>query len=181
MNKNIFIAAIIVFLGYKIFNKKASMFFNNILAKYGTDKRDKLIKVIDALNTLPISKTQLKLLIAQVMNETAMFSSTSNVFDLNNNASGILYTGSTGQKANGAKQGSKRMSIEGGYYAKFDTLNNWAKEYYRVLNRGALPLRATSAKDFAIRLKQNNYFTAPVSEYSKNLVFFHDYLTKNGL
>ena len=181
MNKNIFIAAIIVFLGYKIINTKTKMFFDNILAKYGTEKSDKFKKVFSALNTLPLSKTSLKLLLSQVLNETGVFSSLTHVFDLNNNASGIIYTGSPGQKANGATKGSKRMSIEGGYYAKFDTLNNWAKEYYRILNKGAMPLKATSPEDFATRLKQNGYFTAPLSDYKKNLIFFHDYLTKSGL
>lgn len=181
MNKKIFVAVVIVYLGYKIFNKRSKMIFDKILAKYGTQKSKKFKEVFDALNTLPLSKTTMDLLLAQVLNETGMFSSLSNVYDLNKNASGILYTGSKGQKANGATKGSKRMSIEGGYYARFDTLNNWAKEYYRVLNRGALPLKAIDAKDFAVRLKQNGYFTAPLAEYQKNLIFFHDFLIKNGI
>lgn len=181
MNKKVIYAAIIVFLGLTILIKNPKMLLDAMLIKYGKDKRDKFAKVYNAIISLPISKTTIKMVLAQILTETGVFSSSSNVFDLNNNASGILYTGSKGQIANGATKGSKRMSIEGGYYAKFDTLQNWAKEYYRVLNRGAMPLKAIDINDFAVRLKQNNYFTAPLKEYQKNLVFYNNYLTKYGI
>lgn len=179
MNKNFLYAAALVFLGITLFDKK-KVIYNAIAEKYGSIKKRKFQAVERALKTLPISKKQLEFLMSQVLLETDFFSSNNKVFDLNNNASGIYYTGSEGQLKNGATKGSPRPAKEGGNYAKFNSLNDWAKEYFRVLNRKSMPLDANNIVDFGLRLKNNNYFTDSLETYQKNLNFFYNYLIKNG-
>jgi hypothetical protein len=112
-------------------------------------------------------------LVAQVAYETGDFKS--KLLKDHNNASGIVYTGRASQK-NAVK--GRPLPEDGRYfYAKFATLNDWAKDYMRVLNLKAKPIQATSADDFITRLKSNGYFTAPVELYKKG---FDKYLKKYG-
>lgn len=178
MNKNIIYAALIVIFGITLFSNK-KMIESAILKKYGQTKKDKFFKVYAAIKNLPLSKKVLTFLMSQILVETGFFSSKVKVFDLNNNASGILYTGSAAQIANGATKGSARPESEGGNYAKFNNLNDWAKEYYRVLNRKSMPLNSNDINEFVTKLKENNYFTDSLENYKKNINFFYNFLIKN--
>jgi len=110
-------------------------------------------------------------LVAQVAYETGDFKS--KLLKDHNNASGIVYTGRASQK-NAVK--GRPLPEDGRYfYAKFTTLNDWAKDYLRVLNLKDKPIQATSPDDFVSRLKSNGYFTAPVELYKKG---FDKYLKK---
>lgn len=157
------------------------MFAQEFLKKYGAERQRKFIQVYAALQKLPLTSFQFTFLLSQILTETGVFSSMSNVFTLNNNASGILYTGSKKQKENNATKGSKRLIIEGGYYAKFRNLDDWAKEYFRILNKGSMPIMATNIKNFGFRLKENNYFTDSLEKYQKNLNFFYNFLKKYNI
>jgi len=179
MNKNFLFTAILFLIGFSLLNKK-NVIYLAIQKKYGELKAIKFKRVENAVNLLPITKKAKSFLMAQILVETGFFNSKNKVFELNNNASGILYTGSSGQISNGATKGSERPTKEGGNYAKFENLNDWAKEYYRVLNRGVMPLNAININDFAGKLKLNNYFTDSLEVYRKNLNFFYNFLIKNG-
>ena len=110
-------------------------------------------------------------LVAQVAYETGDFKS--KLLKDHNNASGIVYTGRASQK-NATK--GRPLPEDGRYfYAKFTTLNDWAKDYMRVLNLKAKPILATTPDDFITRLKSNGYFTAPVEQYKRG---FDKYLKK---
>jgi hypothetical protein len=178
MNKNVIIAAFIVIFGISLFKSK-SMFENAINKKYGSVRGGKFLRVFNAIKKLPLSKQQLTFLMAQIMVETGVFTSRVKVFDLNNNASGILYTGSAAQIANGATRGSLRPASEGGNYARFENLDNWAKEYFRVLNKGVFPLNSSDIKQFTTKLKENRYFADPLEIYLKNITFFYNFLVNN--
>jgi hypothetical protein len=112
-------------------------------------------------------------LVAQVAYETGDFKS--KLLKDHNNASGIVYTGRASQK--NAVKGRPLPEDNRYFYAKFATLNDWAKDYMRVLSLKAKPLQATSSDDFITRLKSNGYFTAPVELYKKG---FERYLKKYG-
>lgn len=178
MNRNVIYAALIVIFGVTLFSNK-KMIEEAILKKYGQIKKDKFFKVLAAIKKLPLSKKQLTFLMSQILVETGFFDARVKVFDLNNNASGIYYSGSAAQIANGATQGTPRPAKEKGYYAKFDSLDNWAKEYYRVLNRKSMPLNSDNINDFTVKLKQNNYFEDTLFNYLKNINFFYNFLIKN--
>lgn len=178
MKKEYFLIGIVLYLGYIIGAKKIKMNLDIIKQKFGTLRTTKFEKVYNALKNLPLNDIQFKLILAQVLYETGFFSSTSNVFDLNNNASGIIYTGSKDQLKNNATKGSKRMKIEGGYYAKFPTLTDWANEHFRVLNRKTMPLSANDTNDFVNRLKQNNYFTGNENNYKKGVTMYYNIINK---
>jgi len=178
MNKNIIAVVILVIFGITIFSNK-KMIEAAIIKKYGALRAAKFLKVYAAIKNLPLSKKQITFLMSQILVETGFFSSRVKVFDLNNNASGIYYSGSAAQIANGATKGTPRPEKEGGFYAKFDSLTDWAKEYLRVLNKGSYPLNSNSIEEFTTKLKQNNYFTDTLENYLKNIIFFYNFLIKN--
>jgi len=179
MNKNLIYAVLITIFGITLLSDR-KMIEAAILNKYGQIKSNKFFKVLRAIKTLPLSKKQITFLMSQILVETGFFSSKNKVFDLNNNASGILYTGSAAQIANGATKGSERPTNEGGNYARFENLNDWAKEYFRVLNKKSMPLNSNDINEFVIKLKANNYFTDSLENYKKNINFFYNFLIKNN-
>ena len=127
-------------------------------------------RMFTALNVAP---PVVPLLVAQVAYETGDFKS--KLLKDHNNASGIVWTGKASQK--NATKGRPLPEDPRYNYAKFDTLNDWARDYIRVLNLRAKPIQATTADDFITRLKANGYFTAPVEQYKKG---FERYLRKYG-
>ena len=89
--------------------------------------------------------------LAQVSHETD--GGVSNFAQSNNNYSGIKYVGQP--EATGSSTGKV------GGYAMYDSIDNWARDYKRVLsmNKGAgAPIDATTAQQFYIRLLKNGYF-----------------------
>jgi len=178
MNKKLLYSTILNIFGIYILTKK-SIIQTEILKKYGPARLNKFNQVLNSLQKLNLSDLKLKFLMAQVLVETGFFDSKSKVYDMNNNASGILYTGSVPQLKNGAKKGTARPFSEKGFYAKFDSLDNWAKEYYRILNKNNSPLDSLTIIDFVNKLKQNNYFTDTLEHYTNSIKYFYDFLIKN--
>jgi flagellum-specific peptidoglycan hydrolase FlgJ len=180
MAKNILLNSILVTFGIYLLFKK-SMLENDIIKKYGEPRLKKFNLVLAALKKLNLTALKLKFLISQVLLETGFFDSKSNVYDLNNNASGIFWSGSAAQIATGAKKGSKRLSSEGSYYAKYENLDDWAKDYYRIItqyNPKNNPLNSNTITEFTTKLKANNYFTDTIENYLKNITFWYNYLIK---
>ncbi len=107
--------------------------------------------------------SKLPFLLAQVAHETGGFKShVSSV----NNYSGIKFSAKSkiqGEYDSGIK------SPEGNNYSGFDSINDWANRYYAIINKGAMPLNATTIEDFANRLKKNGYFTDTIANYTKGL------------
>jgi len=92
---------------------------------------------------------------------------TSNVGKKDNNWSGIKWLNKPYQK--NASKGIK--SPDGGYYAKFDTWQDWARDLYRILHLGgaAAPVNAATLEDYVHRLKNNGYFGASEASYLKGV------------
>jgi len=184
MNRSLKFALIFVALLFisKTFNsdqlRRKKMIFEAIYKKYGANRLGKFAKVYEALESLKLSDLQFKLALIQIMQETGVFASTSKVYDLNTNASGITFSGSEAQLKTGAIKGSLRPTNEGGNYAKYPTLRAWAVDYLRILNKGVFPLTAKTPLEFAQKLKQNKYYTDSVENYSKNLNFYYNLINK---
>lgn len=105
-----------------------------------------------------MDKKLVPLAIAQIAHETAGF--TSRVSVELYNLSGIKYINKPYQKAT-----KGTLSPEGNYYAKYESYNDWAVDYLRILSLGYKPINATNIRDFAYKLKQNNYYTDSASNY----------------
>ena len=123
----------------------------------------------------------IKLFLAQAMTESGGKSFNSNVAVKNNNLTGIVFIGKAFQK--NAKQGLPMPKADitvksgKGFYAHFNTLQDWANDYYRILSldRGAgKPINATTTADLAHRLKVNGYYGASESDYAKLLSINHN-------
>jgi hypothetical protein len=127
-------------------------------------------RIFTALNAPP---PVVPFLVAQVAYETGNFKS--KLLKDHNNASGIVWTGKASQK--NATKGRPLPEDPRYFYAKFATLQDWARDYIRVLSLKNKPIQATTADDFVARLKANGYFTAPVEQYKKG---FMSYLKKYG-
>lgn len=158
---------------------KRKMIFEIILKKYGPKRTAKFEMVYNALKQLKLSDLQFNFTLAQMMQETGVFVKENGVFEKNTNASGISWSGSPGQLATGATRGTARPVSEGKntYYAKYPNLSAWAKDYMRILNKGSMPLNATTPEDFVHRLKQNKYFTEKEEIYRKNVQSYYKLIT----
>lgn len=120
---------------------------------------------------LPVSK--LPLVMHQLAVESAGF--TSNISANDNNFSGIKYFGQK-QAVKGAPVPNSEYikgAKFGNFYAKYDTVNQWAEDYLNVLQKFGNPLDANTLEDFATRLKNGNngrsYFQATLPDYIKAL------------
>jgi len=162
------------------------MIFDVIFKKYNATAAKNVQAVYDALVKSGLPIQTIKLAIAQVLHETEHFDpKASKVAALNNNFSGISWSGSAAQKATGATQGSARSQSEGGYYAKYPNVLSWAKDYIRILNLKNRPIDAKDVNDFVNRLAKNNYFDIKqpnaTLNYLNNVTFYHTLLTKAGI
>lgn len=91
----------------------------------------------------------------------------SKVFISDNNPTGIKYIGKPLTQIN-AKRGT--LSPEGNHYAHFASLDDWARDYIRILSKAkSNPLAATDTADFAKRLKAAGYYTDTVENYVNGL------------
>jgi flagellum-specific peptidoglycan hydrolase FlgJ len=118
----------------------------------------------DSLIDAGVSAYFIPLAIAQLAHETAGF--TSRVSEANNNLSGIKYINKPYQ-VNASKG---LLSPEGNYYAKYDSIKDWAVDYVRILSRGARPIDAANITDLSNRLKQNGYYNDTVTNYTAGLL-----------
>ena len=62
------------------------------------------------------------------------------------------------------------------YYAAFDTIEDWAIDFKRIISRNnglkGRPIEATNITDYATRLKANGYYGAPLLDYQKALNYW---------
>jgi hypothetical protein len=133
-------------------------------------------KVLQALITAGAKPAVIPFLMAQVAHETGDFDS--NVFNSDNNASGIIYIGKPSKQIN-ATRGTRRKASEGGNYAKFATLTDWARDYLRII--GTAPAKASNVTEYAKLLKARGYYTDTVENYTSALVGHIKELTSQGL
>ena len=135
-------------------------------------------KLIDAGITDPLT---LRLILAQVLLETGNFTKKSNVYVKNNNASGIKWLNAPRQK-----NASKGTPVPPGersktnpnwslnWYAKFNTIGDWALDLVRILKFGAKPIEARTPEDFVQRLSKNRYFgSGDVQGYTNSVKKFY--------
>lgn len=174
-------------------DERKKMIFDAILKKYGQEKASKMNSVYDALVRAGMPLNAVKLAVSQVMAETGVFSGKQRASTYNN-FTGITWSGSKEQRATGAQKSPVALPlaeqpkdkttgkpIVSYYYAQYPEKLNWAKDYIRILSRGASPITATGPADFAYKLKLNKYYTADLGQYTKLLTFFHNFLTKSGV
>lgn len=113
------------------------------------------------------------LVFAQIMHETGgMTSKLAN--DGSNNLSGIKYVGQSG-----ATRGS--ASPEGDYYAKFNSLDDYAKNYASILKNDGINSSIKTVDQYATALKNHKYFTAPLSEYESAMNSFKGQYANGGI
>jgi hypothetical protein len=102
---------------------------------------------------------------AQAAFETGGFKS--HISKVDNNWSGIKWINKPYQNAT---KGSPAPSREGGYYAHFDSPQDWATDFVRILSLGAQkPKDAASIEDYVTRLHDNRYFTANPAIYLRGV------------
>lgn len=136
-------------------------------AKYNPTVTNLVVNFRNVLNTLLANgwpQVVAPLSAAQVIFETG--NKLSNVAKTDNNYSGIMWTNKPYQKAT---KGLPFPASEGKYYyAHFASVNDWAKDFKRILSikgpKGA-PIDATSLGDYVARLYANKYFTSSPTLY----------------
>lgn len=113
------------------------------------------------------------LVFAQIMHETGgMTSKLAN--DGSNNLSGIKYVGQSG-----ATRGS--ASPEGDYYAKFNSLDDYAKNFASILKNDGIDSSIKSVDQYATALKNHSYFTAGLGEYEAGMNSFKGQYANGGI
>lgn len=113
------------------------------------------------------------LVFAQIMHETGgMTSKLAN--DGSNNLSGIKYVGQSG-----ATRGS--ASPEGDYYAKFNSLDDYAKNFADILKNDGINSSIKSVDQYAAALKNHGYFTAGLGEYEAGMNSFKGQYANGGI
>lgn len=138
--------------------------------------KEKAIKIISALKAAGAPIKSIPFMLAQIAHETAGFKS--KVLERDNNASGIMFINKAKQK--NAKRGGKYPANEGKYfYAKFDTLKDWAIDYLRII--GNTVASSVNLLDFAAKLKARKYYTDSVNNYVKGLKYHTNNLLKAGI
>lgn len=183
MKKNIIIPALIfVILLYSIKlgtnDTRRMNLYNAFLTKYGKAKAQQFDIIYNTLVKLNLSPILIKYIIAQVMHETGVLSSTQSLTKYYN-YSGITWGNNARQIATGAYKApivqpeNKKIS-----YAAYPAPINWAKDLVRILSFAPnYPIKATSITDYAKRLKANNYYTASETAYANSLTNFYNFLT----
>lgn len=119
-------------------------------------------KVISSLISNGISQEKARLILAQMLVETAGFTHKVAVQALN--YGGVKYS----PKFN---KDSGIRSTEKDNYARYDSFEEFIKDYIRIISRGGAnaPIKADTVQEFARRLKANGYYTATEPEYLKAL------------
>lgn len=141
-----------------------------------------LLMVRNALMQLGMGRSNANYSIAQIALETNDLNS--HLIKDDNNLSGIMFINKPGIQKN-AVRGSKRPASEGGNYARYNTVKDWAVDYIRILKSGpGQPYAATSLSDFANRLAANGYWDVkrvPIPRYLAGLTRYYDkYIIPKG-
>ena len=147
--------------------------------KYNIENAKKVAKALLGAGA-PI--TSLPFLMAQVAHETGDFDS--NVYRNNTNMSGITYINKPAKQKN-ASRGTALPKSEWSapdkpiYYAKFNTLEDWARDYLRLV--GSPVQKAKSIEEYAKLLKDRGYYTATLKSYTNAVKGHLAELMKQGL
>lgn len=165
---------------------KAKNISTKMFSNFAPSIQLKLNLLNDSLINAGIPEEKRRFLISQILFETGKFTAKSNVAKLNNNFTGIKWINKPYQKA---RQGSnvplsERKSPASNplnFYALFDSYDDWAKDYKRILSTfGSKPIEATTLTDFVNRLAKNKYFDTSTPDKIKNyyngLKYFFDKL-----
>lgn len=133
-------------------NKYSAQFFTNLFTSMGVNK-----KVIPFM-------------VAQIAHETNNFTSIQLL--KNNNGAGITYINNPYQI--NAHRASELPEDKNYHYAKFDTIQDFANDYLRILKYGIdKPINSNSLEEFAKRLKNNGFYSDTLDNYTKGLKFFY--------
>tara|TARA_R110000868_G_C10693632_1_gene748569 strand:- start:140 stop:685 length:546 start_codon:yes stop_codon:yes gene_type:complete len=158
--------------------KSKAMTLNLKFTKFKSPVVDKLKMIYPLLIKAGFTTNFLiKAGLAQLLLETGRFKARWSI--LNNNYSGIKWINKPYQK--NSSQG--QLSPEGNFYAKFDTPQDWANDYFRILslqrksNKIGRPIDALTIADFNEKLFANGYYNQTLEakkNYLKNLQYFYD-------
>lgn len=123
-----------------------------------------------ALIAAGLPRPFLALALAQIAHETGGFAS--RVMEEDNNLSGIMYIGKPDVQKNAiAGRAFPPAESRTARYAHFATVKDWARDYIRIISRGAQPpIGATDPATLAQRLKAIGYYTDSLSNYTAALV-----------
>lgn len=141
--------------------------------KYNVDNARKIARALINQGANPLT---LPFLMAQVAHETGDFDSP--VFRADNNASGIIYIGKPTKQKN-AQKGTARPVSEGGNYARFATLDDWARDYLRII--GSAARKAKTLPEYAKALKDQGYYRQSLKLYTDAINRHLQALVKVGL
>ena len=130
--------------------------------------------------------------LAQCAFECGSLNFNSPVEEADNNLTGIVYAcDANGNhfswQKNCTKGIAKPQGEQAGFYAKFNTLEDWAVDYHRIVhaqflwNKIGRPIDATSLIDYAQRLKANSYFEGDEAVYAEGLQKYLTELQKLGV
>jgi hypothetical protein len=140
----------------------ASSTFNlsSFNGSYGSNNTARLQNALNALAAQNLSSLQLQMMLAQVLQETGLFTDSPNynATDNDNNYSGIS---------------------SGGSLKQYGSANDWATDYIRVLSMGNNPpINATNISDFNTYLYANGYYTDSPTTYGNNLTYYFNLLNQ---
>lgn len=141
----------------------------------------KIYLAYQALKNVGLSGVQLKLALCQVMYETGAFSAKSDAANNDNNYTGIVWINNPAIQKNATQGGP--ADTAGYYWAHFKTVNDWAVDYDRIVNRGPnYPIdNATDPNTFAQLLSQNGYYTGSETNYAGGLLHYWNIFSAIGL
>lgn len=126
--------------------------------QFGSDRVQRLQNVQNVLSANGLSDLQIKLLLAQILQETGLFTNVwnQNATDNLNNYAGISSNGNL---------------------KSYPNIQAFVADYLRVLNLpNAYPIDAVSVSDFNTRLKMNGYYTDSATTYGNNLNYYFNIL-----
>lgn len=141
----------------------------NRFIKFTKPESVKLSILESALIKAGLKDPVLKFALAQLLFETGRFTAKSKIASENNNYSGIKFLNKSYQKASKGSLAPPNERVSDinsplNYYAKFASVDDWAKDFVRIIslqrsgNLAGKPVDAISLKTYIDRLALNKYF-----------------------
>jgi hypothetical protein len=131
-----------------------------------------LKKVAFALNNAGATGKEFVFLLTQAAQETGNFNK--GLLVSHNNASGITWANKPYQL--NATKGNPLPEAPKYNYARFASLNDWARDYRRITRKATAA--ANNIVEYAAALKKQNYYKAKVEEYTAGMLFHFKELSK---
>ena len=144
--------------------------------------QDNLKKVAAALSNAGLSGNTLVLALAQVAHETGGFNNAK--ITTHNNASGITFINKPTKQLNATK-GNPLPEAPKYNYAKFATLNDWAKDYLRLVGKSLK--NSPDSNSYALKLADQKYYEVSsrypnaIKNYSAGLANWYSKLQKTTI